>query len=923
MSKNLLKSTFREIRSSLGRFGAILAIIVLGVGLFSGLGICRETMIKTVDDYMTDRYMYDYQLISTLGITSQDVQAFLDLDGVINADGAYLTDALVYSGIPSEKAMRIHSVTRDINRLEAIHGRLPRAGDECVGDPRYYSEADIGTVVHISKNNDEDTLKALRYDEYTLVGIADFPFYLNIERGTTRIGSGSISAYLCIPEEGFDSEVFHELYIRADSQGKAYSDEYEDFIRSGKAAIQSLLQERADLRHKEIETEILDGQREIENGRQELADARTKIKNGRDEIEAAKADIIRARDELSKAREQLEAQLAAGGMSAQGLTDDMPVPDFEATEQELDAAEREIAEKERELSHGERQIENNERELLEAEADIPDIPKPADTYVLTREENVGYRLFKNDSNVVSEVAKIFPVFFFLVAALVCVTTMSRMIDEQRSQIGILKSLGYASHSIIGKYFIYSGGAGIIGCLIGFFGGTALIPWVVSIAYSMAYTFLGGFTFIFNMPLMLISVAVSLLCTIGITWTSCRSELRNTPARLMRPKAPKAGKRILLERVTPIWKRLPFLQKLTFRNLFRYKRRFFMMILGISGCTALLVAGLGIRDSFMDVADNQYDKIYLYDAQVNFSGCLTEAEQEKFIAEQGGQPLFASIESADVRAGDNSKSVSFIALPEAFVQDYIALAYDGKPLGNPGEDGVFIDAGLAEDLLVSKDSMVEITDNDGNTETMRVAGIYQNYIGNTVYLTSQGLEKHFDGFEVNGAYVFLEGDIYESAAQLLANALVSNVSLKEDARVRFNSTVSSLDSVVIMLVLFAGALAFVVIYNLTNINITERLREIATVKVLGFYDKESSSYVFRENSILAVLGAGVGLLLGRGLLAFVIEQLKVDGMNFTYHVQWSSYLLAVLLTLFFSFLVQMAVKGKLKRVNMAESLKTVE
>ena len=952
MSKNLLKNTFREIRSSFGRYGAILAIIVLGVGLFSGLGVCRETMIQIADNYAADGNMYDYRLLSTLGFTQEDVEAFENSGEYKTARGSYTVDVLVNNGgeNASENAVRMHSMTPDINKVKLLYGKMPEKGSECLADPKYYSEEDIGKVIHISDGNDDDTKDMLAYDEYTITGIADFPYYLNIKRGTTNIGSGSINAYLCMPDEAFDSEIYHEIYLTLPVREKAYSKEYEDYIDSKTTAVEGLTEERANLRYEEIVTEIEDAETEIADNQKKIDDAKAEIADGKEQIAKNRADIEKNRADIDAAQQQMEAAMAAAaaggavppGMDAQGMPADAaavigsadgPVQvtgqaqpqDFDAMRQELDNGTKELDEKEKEIQDNEKELQKSEEELAQAREDLPEIPSEPDTYVLTREENVGYAMFKNDSSVVSEVAKVFPVFFFLVAALVCITTMSRMIDEQRTQIGILKSLGYGNGSIMGKYFIYSGTAGIIGCMIGFFGGTALIPWVVAIAYSMAYTFLSGFTYVFNMLLFIISIAVALVCTVGITWLSCKNELRNTPATLLRPKAPKAGKRILLERITPFWKRLPFLQKLTLRNLFRYKRRLIMMILGISGCTALLVAGLGIRDSFRGVADNQYDKLLLYDAEVSFSDSLTAEEQEAYTKRNGGTPLFVSVNSADIKAGDNEKSVSFVAMPEKAAGKYVVLHRDDTGLAFDSVDGVYIDSGIAESLGIAEGDSVTITDGDGNTAEVKVGGVYQNYIGNVIYMDEEEYKQHFGDFNVNGAFVFFgnDEDPYEAGAALLNDDLVSNVLVKEEARDNFNSTVSSLDSVVIMLIVFAGALAFVVIYNLTNINITERMREIATVKVLGFYDNESASYVFRENTILAFLGAGAGLFLGRLLLAFVIEQLKVDGMNFTYHVTFLSYVLAVLFTLAFSAFVQLVVRGKLKRINMAESLKTVE
>ena len=829
MNKNLLKSTLREITSSFGRYSAILIIIVLGVGLLAGLGVCQDSMLNMADHYMASRNMYDYRVLSSLGFTEEDVIAFSNEDAFTAVNAAYTIDALVDNGDRAEKTVRFHSITEDINQIKLLNGKIPTSGNECLADPAYYNEIDIGTRIYVSKNNTLSVFDTLAHESYTIVGIADFPYYLNKERGKTEISSENIVAYICLPEEGFQNKVYHELFITIPTNGKAYSDAYQTSIETYDEMITKMADERVNLHYEELINQI----------------------------------------------QTLQAGL------------------------------------------------NNE--LVQETPDSILLNSPS-TFVLTREANVGYVNFQNDSSIVSEVAKVFPIFFCMVAALVCITTMTRMIDEQRTQIGVLKSMGYGSHSILGKYFIYSGSAGILGCFVGFFGGSCLIPWVVAKAYSMSYTFLGGSAFLFNPSLLIVSLIATFLCTVGITWFCCQNALRHTSAILMRPKAPKSGKRILLERVTPLWSRIPFLHKVTFRNLFRYKQRFFMMILGISGCTALMVTGLGLRDSFADIANKQYGEILLYDAQVDFFGDLSVEDQEQFIKQYAfGDYLFASVQSVDVLANEKTKSVPMIALQESGFSAYIHMRNSDGDLSFPAFGEIALDIGLSKDLGIVPGEVMKLRNTDGNTVELRISGIYDNYMGNGIYLSSQTYTHYFSDYKANGAFVRFDGSWteQEAAAKLLNSNSVSNVSINSDNKTRFESMIVSLNYVIYTLILFAGALAFVVIYNLTNINISERQREIATVKVLGFFEKESSAYIFRENNILTFISAGIGLALGNLLLAYVIQQIKVDGLSFSFYVSGVSYGLAFILTILFAFLIQIFMKRKLNRIHMAESLKTVE
>ena len=824
----MFKSAVREIKGSLGRYLAIFAIVIIGVGFFSGLSICKEAMLETADVFAKEVNLYDYRILSTLGFTNEDVESFSDSSNVKSAAGAYLTDAIVLAENNVERVFRVHSIMDDINEIDLLYGRMPTSGNECIADSQYYGERGIGRTITVSAGNSDGVLDTLAYDEYTIVGVGNSPYYMNIDRGTSDIGSGRISAYMCVPTEGFLSDYYQEIYITVYSDERAYSEEYIAEIDDVKGEITSITEERTDIRYDGI-------------------------------LAAAEAAMAMFTD-TQTAGEHIK------------------------------------------------------------------IPPPPSVFILTREANVSYVSYENDSGIVGGIAKVFPVFFFLVAALVCITTMSRMVEEQRTQIGILKSLGYGNSSIISKYFIYSGSAGILGCLIGYFGGTFLFPAVIWKAFNMLYPFTESMVYVCDVKLLTAALCVTCLCTIGVTLLCCVATLCSTAANLIRPKSPKSGKRTVLERIVPLWNRLSFLQKVSLRNLFRYRQRFFMMIIGIGGCTALLVGGFGIRDSINNVVADQYERIVQYDAEVSFSSRSdTMAGFAESHSDFVSDFLYITTASVDISIGERSKNVSVTAPGAGTVAGYMELRSEEKEMDFPGEGEVIINTGLAKDMDIEVGDKVTFTSKGLKVAEVTVSGIFENYIGNFAYVSKETADTFFDSVAINGAYIIFQEntDNREAVTALLADEKVSSVSVIEYIKNSISDTMKSLNYIVLVVIICAGALAFVVLYNLANINITERIREIASIKVLGFYDNETSRYVFSENNILTVFGAGIGLVLGKFLHAYVMLQVNIEFIKFTAFIDWRSYVYSALLTIAFSLLMQVIMNRKLKRINMAESLKTVE
>lgn len=684
---------------------------------------------------------------------------------------------------------------------------------------------------------------------------------------------------------------------------------YEEMLAQIEAGLTEVAGAEAELNAKNAELEAAAGQ--LSSTESQLAAAKQQIEDGKNALAAAEAELTDGENQLAAAKEQIEEK-----------------------EDQLEAAETELADGllqyQEKQSEFDEQMQDADDQIADAQSKIDEIEKP-ETYVLDRNTNVGYVCLKNDSGVVKGIANVFPVFFFLVAALICMTTMNRMVEEQRTQIGVLKALGFSEGKIMGKYLFYSGSAAISGTLIGYVLGIHFFPLVIITAYGIVYK-MGGIYYVSDLPLVLVSLTVAVLCSVGTTWLSCHKELKEVAADLMRPKAPKAGKRVFLEHVPFIWKRLKFLQKVSVRNIVRYKKRFFMMVIGISGCTALLVMGFGVRDSVVAVADQQYEEIQLYDIGVTLKDGKMPGEAnlkslDSVLEKENAAGMYAMEKTIDLVTDKGTKSIHMVAVenPDE-VGDFISLhTKKQEPIAYPKEGEAVLSKKVAETYAVKKGDTILLRDSDNNEMHLKVTGICENHIYNYVYIAPESYEKQIGDVVFKNVYVRLPdaSDIHEVSAALMKADGVTAVTVNSDMLSRISQMMSCMNYIVIIIIICAGALAFIVLYNLNNINITERVREIATIKVLGFYPKETASYVFRENMVLTAIGCGLGLILGKWFHRFVMGEIQIDMVSFNVQINAVSYLFSVLLTMGFAWIVNCMMTGKLERINMAESLKSID
>ncbi|MEG2348501.1 MAG: FtsX-like permease family protein [Clostridia bacterium] len=615
------------------------------------------------------------------------------------------------------------------------------------------------------------------------------------------------------------------------------------------------------------------------------------------------------------------------------------------TYSKLNSGKNEIVKAKEKLAEGEVTLEEQRQEandkIKEAEEKIADARKKLDEikspqwYVLNRNTNPGYYSYYQDSDRIAAVAQLFPVIFFIVAALVSLTSMTRMVEEQRNQIGTLKALGYSTFKIASKYIIYSILASLIGSLIGIVMGLKILPIIVFNVYKMLYNMPDVVTQ-FNIEYALLAVLVSVFCTTLATIVSCIKELKEVPASLMRPKAPKMGKRVLLERIHFIWKRLNFTQKVTARNILRYKKRFFMTVIGIGGCTGLLLAGFGVKDSVSSMAPMQFENIFNYKLDILLKDDytkeeLTNLEDQIKNVEEITDYTKINEQAIKFKKGDFKRDGQIVVVPNIDeIGKYINLQHRvSKKKIVMNEDSVILTEKMAKMLGVKVGDTITLENSDDISVDVKITDITENYVYHYIYMSKSNYEKIYsEKVKENKIILNTTDNIDQVRQDKIVSELLQNKSiiLAEFTTSTFNlytDAMKSLNSVVLVLIISAGLLAFIVLYNLSNINISERMRELATIKVLGFYDKEVTAYVYRENLVLTIIGTAVGLVMGYFLNMFIIKTCEVDLVMFGRTIKLASYILSIIITLVFSAIVNIVTHFELKKIDMIESLKSVE
>ena len=1154
MKKSAMGANLRQsIRKSFGRYIAIVAIIALGSALFMGLLMTKSDMVATGQRYMDQQDMFDLRLMNSYGWTEEYVAEIAALEGVEQAEGVTYLDLIAAIGDGEDGVHRFYAIPQKLDRVSLRAGRMPEAPNECLADGFRYGKDVIGKTISISPGNAADALDSVTETSFTVVGIVASPLYMDMNRGTTTVGSGTISSFVYVPEEALSLDYYPEIHVTLPGSYKIYSDAYADALTQAADALEPRLEPLAQRRLEEVVAQAqeayLDGLKQYQEGyqeyiqgkiqaRQELQDAENQLNQAQQELEdneqmltdgekaleEAKAALLEGEKTLEDSRKTLASAKASAykGLSEsttslmaqfQSLSEDMsflkedglelstellilnskilPLEtqkttleaqisqtntmlsildtsisstedaleiaqengadeqtvaelsqkledlkaqresyteklsqqqtqlaeleaqleplytqqerleqqqeslewemdalqqnldsitqgllelvvtqsvmdnEFAVAEAQLEAAEAQLAsgklelelqettiaegwtaleegkntlaEKWKEFEAGKAEVQEKlaqgQEELTAAASELAKGRKAIqemtenEIFILDRTSNVGYNNLESSSDIVQGVSRVIPVFFILVASLVCITTMTRMIEEERTQIGTLKALGYSSNAIISKYLLYSGSGAILGCGLGVAAGSVLFPMILWQAYCIMLYIQPNVVLTVNWSLCLGVVVLYTGTMLLVTWYCCRRTLREEPAELIRPKSPDPGKKVIFEYL-PIWKHISFLNKVTIRNIFRYHQRLAMMLVGIGGCTALLVTGFGLRDSIMNVVDYQFQEVALYDMEVYFRDGLDESEQKAFrqeVEEEAEALLFFQQSSVDISFGGGTKEVYMLCAGEG-LKDFIDLHEDEMAIPLPQADQVVLSAGVAENLGIVTGDQITLRNADLQSMTLTVSGIYDNHVYNYAIVSPQTIRQQWNQTpELQMAYLILkpDGDVHALGAKITGLDSVMNVIISQDLADMVGGMMDAMDMVVWVIVFCAGLLAVIVLYNLTNININERIREIATIKVLGFNAGETGAYVFKENLALTVVGSLLGLLLGRLMLLFVMSQIRIDMVWFKALVEPRSYLWSMALTLLSAIVVDFIFYFRLDKINMAEALKSVE
>ena len=1039
--KALRKDFYMEIRRSIGRFMSIFFIVAIGCAFFSGIRASEPDMRYSGDAYFDNRNMMDIEVISTLGLTDDDLQAIEDVDGIEAAEGGYSVDVLSSEG-DNQIAVHVMSLLPSMNQVQLEDGRLPEAEDECAVDVDYLNESSlkIGDKITLSSGSDDKVTDTLKTDTFTITGAVSSPNYISFQRGSTTIGNGSVTAFIVVPEKSFALDVYTEIYAQVDGAKEmtSFTDEYDDRVQEVIDKIEEIKDEREQIRYDEIVDEankaledarqqVTDAEKELEDGkaeaqaeladaRQQLEDAQAEVDSGRQELEASKQQLESSRQQLKdsqaqvdQGQEELNANIDAlngqidelnaakeqyNALAASGATDDVTMATLNAMYEEIqkgesavaqaqaqiDAAKAELesgqqqinsgwdqitqgeqkisdseaqladaeaeiadgweeyyegeAEAEQEIADGEQKIADAKEELADAEAEINDLEKP-EWYIYDRSNLPDYTGYGENADRMRAIGEVFPAIFFLVAALISLTTMTRMVEEQRTQIGTLKALGYEKHSIAGKYLGYALLATVSGSVVGILFGEKVFPYIIINAYGIMYQHMHDIVIPYNLGYGLGAAAAALASTLLATILSCYKELREQAAELMRPPTPKQGQRVLLERVTFIWKRLNFSWKASIRNLVRYKKRLFMTIFGIGGCMALMLVGFGLKDSIFAIVDIQYGEIQLYDGNIILTDDATDEEKNNILTELDKDSAMTGsteglLTQITVGNGDEWHDV-YLDVPKD-VEEFSEFVVLQDRITNEkyelDDSGAVLTEKMAKELDVKPGDTITICDEDRGDLKVEISAVCENYMGHYLYMTPAYYEKVYgETPDYNSIFYKTADRITEEAERIGEEALALpgtlSISYTTDLREQVDNMLGALDEVIVVLIISAGMLAFVVLYNLNNINITERQRELATLKVLGFYNGEVAMYVYRENIVLTILGAIFGIILGKILHGFIIVTVEIESVMFGRNIDPSSFVYGFLLTLLFSLLVNGAMYFKLKKINMVESLKSVE
>ena len=985
LKKSLFKNNFKSINRTKRRFFSILIMAFLGVGFFSGLVATSPDMLDSLDRYADSSNLYDINILSTLGLTDDDIISIQGVEGVDKVYGTQSKDSLVKID-DQESICKVIEFNENINSPVVIAGRNIENENECLLDPAIVrtgegAESFIGKKIFL-KNEDMDSEDnpIFTVKEFEIVGIAETPVYISSERGNTTLGNGTVSFYIFTQDNVINMDYYTGLYVTVKGAKATVtnSDEYLKLVNSVIAKIENITETRENARYQSLVDDatkkINDAQKEFDDKKlevdTELKDAESQIKKAEKQINSSEKQIEAAESELAlhqkQATEQFEAlanQIALAEQQLEESTIDPAIKEMQKQEIEcqkvelerakqessakFEEAQAEIASNKTEIRKGKNELSKNKEEfeskkqeaedkLNEAQAKIDDAKEEINKiekckwYIQNRLDNSGYNNIFDAIKTMSNIARLFPAIFYLVAVLISLTSMTRMIEEERIEIGTLKALGYTNMQIISKYIIYSLLACIIGGVLGMTVGLYLLPTIVWSLYSMIYN-MPHFYCTYRFGIGLIGIILAFICIGGATLLVARKELKQMPSVLMRPKPPKNGKKILLEKISFIWKRFNFSHKVTARNIFRYKKRAIMTVVGIAGCTGLMLTGFGIRDSVDDIPSAQFNGIFKYDTSITLSNTNGLSDIEEYLKNNESIENFVEVCATTGELSKESTSCNVtVFVPDSldnYNSVYNLIDYQTEEAISISNEGIIITDKAAETLGVTVGDEITFIDGDDVQYQFKIENIAKNHVGHYVYMSKEIYENNFKPYKTDIVYLNTKNISDEAQNEILKNILnmdgVASVSSINALMQSVSDMLNTMNYVVLVLIVASAMLDFVVLYNLANINIAERQREIATLKVLGFHDNEVDNYINKENIIFTILGIALGLILGTFLTSAIIGSIEIDVLKFIRNIKPISYVYSAIITLLFSFIVNFIIHFVLKKIDMIESLKSVE
>lgn len=1036
MARAFSKDTLRTIANSKKRFISILVICALGVTMVCGLRASCVDLRNSADAFFNEQGLYDACVQSTLGLTSEDVDAVSALDGVAAAEGTWEEDT--YTPLGQKRAsvgVKALSVG-GFNMPKVLSGTLPANAHEIAVSENYLTDSglSLGSTVTLEPSENE----VFERTQYTITASVIDPTELTNPNGSIAVRASASPDYsFFVTPDAVSADAFTALYVRAENPdgAKSFSPEYAALLDEVTSQLEGIKQEREEARTQSIRQDALDqiaeaeeeansqldeAQKKIESaqgaldsGKQELATNKRSLRTSEGTLAQSEAQLHEQEQQLKSASEQIDegyrtlsdaqgkidagrnqvntscddaaaqvnVALAAGlvseeeaaaqlaGIEAQRTQSlaqlDAQAKQLSASKQELDAQAAQVAAGKKaiaqgwsQLSAGKQQLESGKQQLSAAEkklaqgqaeldgkrtqfeeskaeahakfedarAEANDIEQ-ARWYVQTRESNAGYASVESDASSIEAIGLVFPVVFIVVAVLIALTTIARLVEEERGLIGTYKSLGYGNRTILGKYLLYALSACLIGSAAGEFCGFVLFPTFLFSVFQMMYllpVYLLSFDALYGVGSMLFFIAG----IVGAAVFACRAELAQTPAMLMRPKAPRSGSRILLERIPFIWKRLAFLDKVTARNLLRYKKRFFMTVFGIMGCMALLICGFAIKDSVHALSPLQYGDIYRYDAlAITSTGNFDVCEELLENSDEVSSLQEVAVDSVTLTANGDDEALQLFVLPdEADLSPHVSLKSGSKPLAL-GDSGMILTRNAADLLGVGAGDAATVKTSSLDEAPVPINAIADNYLGNAAYVTQSAYQQLFgEDVEPNGFYLALSGSDSEKEAfaeDLAQRSEFLSVSSTQQMNEEFSQSFELINTIVYVIVFLAAALAFVVLFTLSTTNISERTRELATIKVLGFRKREVNHYVNKETMLLTVIGMVLGIPAGYAFSHMLTYVLKMPSIYFAVTIEPLSYVYACALTLLFAFIVAQLSNRTLAKINMIEALKSIE